>query len=631
LAIDFKTINNIVKLEALGTIFDNSDISELEAKVIWNIRFVDIYNTGILPFDTEEEIQLVKKSENSNFPAILSIIESKLGLEFLRGDYNWRGRNDISFESYLINFIDYLYYRFKLKTKFFSEYNQFINESESINSKNIRIPTNKYIMSLFFKYQDLGNHVSKMTNTQVHKLLSYYITQENNNISNYSIDNSLIEEWAKLKLEDDEFNLLTHVLIQALSKKGLLGKYNLKNKRDLHFALSSIDKYFPNYSKYINNPIIKDIDISLTGWVRTQIGIGEDVRVASKSFESNDIPYVITDAALTIAPSPKQVDLGFEDKISNTNNEKVEIIFLDAATLFKYNSKKKLNNNYNDSTKIAVSPWELPEWPKEASYVLNDIDYFWAATNYIKKAFQSIIPEDKIFLAPPAVHINEKYLDKFDVRTVKGTFKFLTTFDGLSSVSRKNPLATVKAFKKAFQSNEDVELVIKTMNFNESNEELDKIRNAIRDDNRISVINEKLTIEDLFNLIKSTHCFVSLHRSEGFGRNIAESMIFKRPVIVSNFSGNTDFCFDNNSYLVDGKMIDVKQGEYWYSKGQKWFDACINSASEQMYNVYSNREVAYRKAQNAFNYMTSFHSIEETGVRYKSLLNNTIYKENLID
>ncbi len=45
----------------------------------------------------------------------------------------------------------------------------------------------------------------------------------------------------------------------------------------------------------------------------------------------------------------------------------------------------------------------------------------------------------------------------------------------------------------------------------------------------------------------STHCiavcdcFVSLHRSEGFGLAIAEAMAFGKPVIATHWSGNADF------------------------------------------------------------------------------------------
>ena len=45
----------------------------------------------------------------------------------------------------------------------------------------------------------------------------------------------------------------------------------------------------------------------------------------------------------------------------------------------------------------------------------------------------------------------------------------------------------------------------------------------------------------LLLFITSLDCFVSPHRSEGFGFNLAESMYLEKPVIATGYSGNIDF------------------------------------------------------------------------------------------
>ena len=52
-------------------------------------------------------------------------------------------------------------------------------------------------------------------------------------------------------------------------------------------------------------------------------------------------------------------------------------------------------------------------------------------------------------------------------------------------------------------------------------------------------------------LFARADCYVSLHRSEGFGLTLAESMALGKPVIATGYSGNTDFMTPANSYLVD--------------------------------------------------------------------------------
>jgi glycosyltransferase involved in cell wall biosynthesis len=83
-------------------------------------------------------------------------------------------------------------------------------------------------------------------------------------------------------------------------------------------------------------------------------------------------------------------------------------------------------------------------------------------------------------------------------------------------------------------------------------------------------------------LIDSCNSFVSLHRSEGFGRGPAEAMLLGKPVIVTNYSGNTDFTRPDNSCLVDYCLIPVRAGQYVFEEGQVWADVDIEHAAWHM-------------------------------------------------
>jgi glycosyltransferase involved in cell wall biosynthesis len=51
----------------------------------------------------------------------------------------------------------------------------------------------------------------------------------------------------------------------------------------------------------------------------------------------------------------------------------------------------------------------------------------------------------------------------------------------------------------------------------------------------------------MYDIIQCADCVVSLHRSEGFGLFIAEAMYLGKPVIVTNYSGSTNFTQPDNS------------------------------------------------------------------------------------
>ena len=50
-----------------------------------------------------------------------------------------------------------------------------------------------------------------------------------------------------------------------------------------------------------------------------------------------------------------------------------------------------------------------------------------------------------------------------------------------------------------------------------------------------------MSSNEVKNLVRCSDCFVSLHRSEGYGFGIAEAMVLGKPVIATAYSGNMDF------------------------------------------------------------------------------------------
>jgi glycosyltransferase involved in cell wall biosynthesis len=87
---------------------------------------------------------------------------------------------------------------------------------------------------------------------------------------------------------------------------------------------------------------------------------------------------------------------------------------------------------------------------------------------------------------------------------------------------------------------------------------------------------------------------MSLHRSEGFGLPIAEAMLLGTPVIVTNWSGNVDFCNEGNSYLVDADMIPVKSEHPEFRKlgTLKWANPRVTHAAAMLKKLYDDPENA---------------------------------------
>jgi glycosyltransferase involved in cell wall biosynthesis len=76
---------------------------------------------------------------------------------------------------------------------------------------------------------------------------------------------------------------------------------------------------------------------------------------------------------------------------------------------------------------------------------------------------------------------------------------------------------------------------------------------------------------------------------------MAEAMALKKPVIGTNYSSNTDFMNEDNSFPVKYSLIPIKRDYGPYTRDSFWAEPDTNNAAEQMRIVYENPDVALRK------------------------------------
>jgi glycosyltransferase involved in cell wall biosynthesis len=130
---------------------------------------------------------------------------------------------------------------------------------------------------------------------------------------------------------------------------------------------------------------------------------------------------------------------------------------------------------------------------------------------------------------------------------------------------------------------------------------VEMLKNACNDGS-ILIFDSTVRREEMDALTNCIDCVVSLHRSEGFGLLIAEAMYLGKPVIVTNYSGNTDFTRPDNSMLVDYRMIPVGHNCAPYAPTSLWADPDVEHAATHMRTIVQNEDLRLRisKAGRAF-------------------------------
>lgn len=158
---------------------------------------------------------------------------------------------------------------------------------------------------------------------------------------------------------------------------------------------------------------------------------------------------------------------------------------------------------------------------------------------------------------------------------------------------RKNIKGTLEAFGKAFTSKDDVCLVIKVVDKKPESQfevsfqdEFRKFKNKFPNHGECLVLKDY--IKDIAPLYKSCDIFFMLPCAEAFHLPSAEALGSGCVVFSSNYGGQLDFLNNNNSYLINGKMVKAK-GQYWTSSPYSaMFEANTDEAAEKLKYVVGN-------------------------------------------
>ena len=242
-------------------------------------------------------------------------------------------------------------------------------------------------------------------------------------------------------------------------------------------------------------------------------------------------------------------------RIFHINGDEVESVI--AAMEARGN---KFDSGYN----IIVPAWELPTYPKAWALHLQKFDEVWALSRFIADSLatagiRSQLIGQSVELEPGPC-LPRRF---FGIR--ESAFVLLNFFDLQSYSTRKNPDAVLALFDRIRAENplRDIQLVLKVKNGEKSGEDWAATR---ADDAQIKVIATPLDSFGIKSLISTCDCFVSLHRSEGFGRGLGEAMALGRLAMGTGWSGNVDFMSADNSLFVDHDMIKLKRDDYPFGR-----------------------------------------------------------------
>jgi glycosyltransferase involved in cell wall biosynthesis len=361
----------------------------------------------------------------------------------------------------------------------------------------------------------------------------------------------------------------------------------------------------------LGNEAILSVGASIFGHFSSPMGLGAAARRCARAFQS--VNYPITLHNLRVLPKEGGVETAdFSETPAQYRNL---ICCLNPPEMFRALGAE-----------IAVLPqrhrsigywnWELPVLPPSWVPACNFVHEIWTPSQFGADLFRDwfagpvrVIPYGVPETDMPQTEARERLGLPLD------SFIFLMIYDSDSTNLRKNPEGVIAAFLDAFAETAESAplLIIKKYGHTAPSAEMGRLIDEAQSRLPLIVMSEFFDEDKMSSLQSACDCYVSLHRSECFGLNIAECMSAGRLAIVTDFSGNRDFTKSDNSILVPYSPRVLKPHDYYYGRGQWWAEPDHEAAVEAMRWAVSKPQEARKLAQKAKTDIRGKFSFERVG------------------
>ena len=324
--------------------------------------------------------------------------------------------------------------------------------------------------------------------------------------------------------------------------------------------------------------------VNLIGHAVETLGVAEDLRMAARALEAAGVPWELVPIANPGAAAGHDLPPSRQAAPNSWGRYAFTLVLLapaDHAALLAREGFGIVEGRYT----IAAWPWETDLWPTPWAVLLEVVDEMWANSSLIETALKPAARASgkPLLHLPPAVAVDRPIPSQQEREALRQQHGlpmegvlFGYGFDPRSWLARKNPQGLIEAFQRAFpaeareRDRPAVSLLLKTLPLADPRPEWQALRQRIAQDRRIHLIEADLPRAGLLDLLACCDVYVSLHRSEGFGRTLAEALQLGLTVIASDHGGNRDFCHSPMALTVPCQRRPIGLEDYPHPQGQSW-------------------------------------------------------------
>jgi len=356
--------------------------------------------------------------------------------------------------------------------------------------------------------------------------------------------------------------------------------------------------------------------VNLIGHAFEVFGIGEDIRMAARALQAAGVPCCVIHHPASNGATCS--DRSLEPLLCTDpagGPYAFNLVCLAAPIQARWLLQAGLDPLRERYT-LTAWPWETQQWPKAWLPLLEVADELWPSSAFTAAALQQPAASSTMPLQvmPMAAEVPDP--DRFCCPSARQAARarrglpqeaviFGYGFDLNSTAIRKNPMGALEAFQLAFPLphlpatfgreinhhplSHQVALMIKSFPPQAESAEWHWLQLRAAEDPRIHLVVASLERDELLALYGCCDVFLSLHRSEGFGRGMAEALQLGVDVIATDYGGNTDFCTGPLAHPLRCQEVPIPLGAYPCADGHRWGEPDLEHAAALMQQVAARR------------------------------------------
>jgi glycosyltransferase involved in cell wall biosynthesis len=333
---------------------------------------------------------------------------------------------------------------------------------------------------------------------------------------------------------------------------------------------------------YLPIPNQKAVDVQIIGPFSKALGVGESCRRMARALAMTDFSLRTCDFSIDY-PNEGLTDIPFT--LEEPGPARVNILHLNLDEIPKVVAYWP--DVFSGAINIAVPYLELSRLAPEHELGLALVHQVFAATEHIRTVIGERLPVDVVGSAVELTDLPDRAAAR---QAALGPlcgpedFVVLVSSDALSGLDRKNITGAVRAFLAAFPDDPACRLIIKTHSIRRTNEARqqriwDNLEELAAENPRIILLEKHLDAAAYHQLQAACDVYLTLHRAEGLGYHVLESMQLGIPCIVTDYSGTRDFSTAETALQVGYHMAHVPVWAYPFTRGeQQWAEPDLEAA-----------------------------------------------------